>query len=62
MLVKFWISEIANIWTVWRVGSDFLVAVICKYGDVVVGGGGVKADYLSRDLGLWVGCPPWGPF
>ena len=23
---------------------------------------GVKADYLTRDLGLWVGCPPWGSF
>ena len=23
---------------------------------------GVKADYLTRDLGLWVGCPPWGVF
>ena len=26
------------------------------------GGGGVKADYHTRDLGLWVGCPPWGSF
>ena len=25
--------------------------------EMVVGvGGGVKADYLTRDLGLWVGC------
>ena len=23
---------------------------------------GVKADYHTRDLGLWVGCPPWGVF
>ena len=23
---------------------------------------GVKADYLTRDLGLWEGCPPWGVF
>ena len=28
--------------------------------EVVVGG--VKADYHTRDLGLWVGCPPWGSF
>ena len=23
---------------------------------------GVKADYRTRDLGLWVDCPPWGVF
>ena len=26
------------------------------------GGVGVKADYLKKDLGLKVGCPPWGSF
>ena len=23
---------------------------------------GSKADSLTRDLGLWVDCPPWGVF
>ena len=25
-------------------------------------GVGVKADYLKKDLGLYVGCPAWGSF
>ena len=24
--------------------------------------GGFMADCLTRDLGQWVGCPPWGSF
>ena len=23
---------------------------------------GVKADYHTRDIGLWLECPPWGSF
>ena len=26
------------------------------------GGVGIKADCLKKDLGLKVGCPPWGVF
>ena len=30
-----------------------------KYKWLVVG---FKADCLAGDLGLWMGCPPWGSF
>ena len=30
--------------------------------DIVVAVVGVKADCLTRDLGLLVECPPWGSF
>ena len=31
----------------------------CKHLKSEGGGGGVKADCLTRDLGLLVECPPW---
>ena len=37
----------------------FLFTGESKVGWLVVG---VKADCLSGDLGLWIGCPPWGSF
>ena len=30
--------------------------------DVVIVVVGFKVDSLTGDLGLWVGCPPWGCF
>ena len=36
--------------------NDFF---FCFFGWLVVG---VKADCLTRDLGLWVECPSWGSF
>ena len=35
---------------------------IIYFSDGGGGGVGVKADCLNKDLGLKVGCPPWGSF
>ena len=47
--------------------ADFLTEIastLCLIDlfSVVVVVVGVKADCLTRDLGLWVVCPPWGFF
>ena len=39
--------------------NDFQVKVTQLVDWLVVGS---KADRLTRDLGLWVECPPWGVF
>ena len=37
----------------------FCQCKIDRYGWLVVG---FKANYLTSNLGLWMGCPPWGEF
>ena len=54
------------------IGFESRVRHGCKIASPFIGGNGdrllgavvvgVKADCLTRDLGLYVGCPPWGSF